>query len=799
MVNPLTPAALRRRIDPSQLPFETTAELPPRRRPLGQERAVRALEFGLEMESPGYNIFVLGPPGAGKRTTALALVEEVARARPAPGDWVYVYNFADEEKPRAIELPAGMGEEFRADMERLVQALRTEIPKALGGEAYEKEKAAIAKRAQEEKAKAFRELEAVANERGFLVQRSAEGLALVYTHEGSPVSQEDFERLPEEEQRAVREAREVLQAKLRETVERVKEIDRRAKADLEALEKRVALAAVGHEIEALLEKYKAHTGVVEHLKAVEADVVENLDEFRSGGQEGGGLPFPFRAPGIEARVKRYQVNVLVNNRDLEHAPVVYESNPTYHNLVGRIEHYVQLGAFVTDFTLIKAGAFHRANGGYLVLDVRDVLLNPFAYDALKRVLKDGRIRIEEIGEQFRLISTTTLKPEPIPARLKVVLLGTPWIYYLLQRYDEDFLKLFKVKGEFSEDMELNEDNLMAYAFLVASHANEEGLLPFRREAVARVAEHGLRLAEHQSRMATHYLEITDLVREAHHWARKDGAEAVGAEHVDRAIREKVYRSNYLEEWIGRLIAEGTLIVDTRGTAVGQVNGLSVYDLGDYSFGKPSRVTAKIFLGREGLVNIERESELGGRIHNKGVLILQGFFGSRYARRFPISFAASLCFEQSYAGVDGDSASSAELFALISALAEIPLRQDLAVTGSVSQQGQIQAVGGINEKIEGFYRTCKVKGLTGTQGVIIPKANVPHLMLDPEVVEAVERGRFHIYPIETVDEGLELLTGLPAGELTPYGTYPDGTVNGKVMRKLERLAALWRKIHNGEET
>ncbi len=799
MVNPLPPAALRRRIDPAQLPFETTAELPPRRRPLGQERAVRALEFGLEVESPGYNIFVLGPPGAGKRTTALALVEEVARARPAPGDWVYVYNFADEEKPRAIELPAGMGEEFRADMERLVQALRTEIPKALGGEAYEKEKAAIAKRAQEEKAKAFRELEAVANERGFLVQRSAEGLALVYTHEGSPVSQEDFERLPEEEQRAVREAREVLQAKLRETVERVKEIDRRAKADLEALEKRVALAAVGHEIEALLEKYQAHPGVVEHLKAVEADVVENLDEFRSGGQEGGGLPFPFRTPGIEARVKRYQVNVLVNNRDLEHAPVVYESNPTYHNLVGRIEHYVQLGAFVTDFTLIKAGAFHRANGGYLVLDVRDVLLNPFAYDALKRVLKDGRIRIEEIGEQFRLISTTTLKPEPIPARLKVVLLGTPWIYYLLQRYDEDFLKLFKVKGEFSEDMELNEDNLMAYAFLVASHANEEGLLPFRREAVARVAEHGLRLAEHQSRMATHYLEITDLVREAHHWARKDGAEAVGAEHVDRAIREKVYRSNYLEEWIGRLIAEGTLIVDTRGTAVGQVNGLSVYDLGDYSFGKPSRVTAKIFLGREGLVNIERESELGGRIHNKGVLILQGFFGSRYARRFPISFAASLCFEQSYAGVDGDSASSAELFALISALAEIPLRQDLAVTGSVSQQGQIQAVGGINEKIEGFYRTCKVKGLTGTQGVIIPKANVPHLMLDPEVVEAVERGRFHIYPIETVDEGLELLTGLPAGELTPYGTYPDGTVNGKVMRKLERLAALWRKIHNGEET
>ncbi len=799
MVKPLAPEQLRKRVDPGEFPFETTAELPPRRRPLGQDRAVRALEFGLEVESPGYNIFVLGPPGAGKKTTALALVEEVARSRPAPGDWVYVYNFADEERPRAIELPAGMGEAFRADMERLVQTLRAEIPKALAGEGYEREKGAILKRAQDRKAQAFRELESLANERGFLVQRSAEGLALVYTHEGSPVSQEDFENLPEDEKQAVREARGVLQAKLRETIERVKAIDREARAEVEALEKRVALAAVGHEIEALVQKYQSHPGVVEHLKAVEADVVENLDEFRSGAPEPQGLPFPFRMPGVEARVRRYQVNVLVNNRDLEHAPVVYESNPTYHNLVGRIEHHVQLGAFVTDFTLIKPGAFHRANGGYLVLDVRDVLLNPFAYDALKRVLKDQRIRMEEIGEQFRLISTTTLKPEPIPARLKVVLLGTPWLYYLLQRYDEDFLKLFKVKGEFSEDMELNEDNRMSYAFLVASHVAEEGLLPFHRDAVARVVEHGLRLAEHQSRMATHYLEITDLVREASHWARKASADTVRAEHVDRAIQEKVYRSNYLEEWIGRLIAEGTLIVETEGTAVGQANGLSVYDLGDYSFGKPSRVTAKIFLGKEGLVNIERESELGGRIHNKGVLILQGFFGSRYARRFPISFAASLCFEQSYGGIEGDSASSAELFALISALAEIPLRQDLAVTGSVSQQGQIQAVGGINEKIEGFYRTCKVKGLTGTQGVIIPRANVPHLMLDPEVVEAVEAGRFHIYPIENVDQGMELLTGLPAGEPTAYGTYPEGTVNGKVMRKLERLAALWRRIHNGEET
>ncbi len=799
MVKPLEPERLRRRIDPEAFPFETTAELPPRRKPLGQDRAVKALEFGLGVESHGYNIFVLGPPGAGKQTTTLTLVQEVARTRPPPGDWVYVYNFDNEERPRAIELPAGMGEAFRQDVEALIQSLRTEIPKAFSGEDYEKRKAAVLKRAQEDKARAFRELEAAANERGFLVQRSADGVALVYTREGAPVSQEDFENLPEEEQKAVQEARAFLQVKLREAIERVKAVDRAAKEEIRALERHIALSAVGQEIEALVEKYQAHPRVVEHLKAIEKDVIENLEEFRSGGQEGPPLPFPFRAPGLEARVRRYQVNVLVNNRDLEHAPVVYESNPTYHNLVGRIEHHVQLGAFVTDFTLIKAGAFHRANGGYLVLNARDVLIHPFAYDALKRVLKDQEIRMEEIGEQFRLISTTTLKPEPIPARLKVVLLGTPWIYYLLQRYDEDFAKLFKVKGEFSDDMELNEDNQMAYAFLIASHCNEEGLLPFHRDAVARVVEHGLRSAEHQNRLATHYLEITDLVREAHHWARTEGEAVVRARHVEKAIAEKVHRSNYLEELIQRMIEEGTLLIDTEGTAVGQVNGLSVYDLGDYVFAKPSRVTAKIFLGKEGLVNIERESDLGGRIHNKGVLILQGYFGSRYARRFPISFAATLCFEQSYSGVEGDSASSAELFALISALAEIPLRQDLAVTGSVNQQGQIQAVGGVNEKIEGFYKTCKVKGLTGTQGVIIPRANVKNLMLDPEVVEAVREGSFHIYPIDTADEGMELLTGLPAGEPDAYGNYPEGTVNGKVMRKLERLAALWRRIHNGEET
>ena len=795
MSAPLDASALRRRIDPDVFPFETTRELPALKKPLGQERALRALEFGLGMESPGYNIFVLGPPGAGKHSTTTAILEEAAKTRPAPGDWVYVYNFEDAEKPLALSLPAGMGEALRKDMESLVRSLLTEIPKAFSGESYEKEKASLLKAAQEEKARAFRDLETVANGHGFLVQRSAEGLALIYTKGGVPVSQEDFEKLPEDEQDGIRSSRELLQSKLRDTIQTVRDIDQRAREEIKELERRVARGALGHEIDALVEKYAAHPRVLEHLRAVEQDVLANLDEFRSGASEGPILPFPLRQPTMEDRTRKYQVNLLVCNRDLSAAPVVSESNPTYHNLIGRIEHHVHYGAFVTDFTLIKSGAFHRANGGYLLLDARDVLLNPFAYDALKRVLKDRVIRMEEIGEQFRLISTATLKPEPIPAEAKVVLLGTPWIYYILQRYDEDFGKLFKVKGEFEDDMVLDEDGRGAYAFLIASHCAEEGLLPFHRDAVARVVEHGLRVAEHQNRLATHFLEVVDLVREAHHWAQQERTDIVRAAHVVKAVDEKIHRNNYLEEIIGRMIDEGTILIETEGAAVGQVNGLSVYDLGDYAFGKPTRVSAKVFLGKEGVVNVEREAELGGRIHNKGVLILQGYFGSRYAQRFPISFAATLCFEQSYGGVEGDSASSAELFSLISALADLPLRQDVAVTGSVNQRGQIQAVGGINLKIEGFYKTCKVKGLTGTQGAIIPAANVKNLMLDDEVLEAVEQGRFRIYPIQTVDEGMEILTGLSAGQENARGEYPDGTINAKVMRRLERLAIQWKKLHS----
>lgn len=795
MVNSLSSEELRKRIDEDSFEFETTADLPSLNRPLNQERALRSMEFGLGMESSGYNVFVVGNSGIGKKSTTISVLEEAAKSRPIPGDWVCACNFEDESRPAALCLASGQGDALKTDMEDLVQSLLTEIPKAFSGEVYEKEKSDILKNAQEEKSVHFDALEKLANSRGFLVQRGVDGLALVYTIEGGPASHDEVEKLPKKEKEKLASSRGVLQDELRRTFKAVKEIDRKAVDCVKELEKKIATSAIGNEISTLLDKYGENEQAVEYLKAVEFDIMQNLDKFRSESDGQGALPFPFRLPSGEEWTRRYGINVLVNNKALSSAPVVYESNPTYQNLTGRIEHRVHYGAFTTDFTLVKAGAMHRANGGYLLLDARDLLQNPFAYDALKRVLKDGEIRIEEIGEKLGLISTTTLKPEPIPARFKAVLLGTPQLYYMLQDYDEDFKKFFKVKGEFSDDMALGKENLLSYALLISHHCDAENLLPFHRDAAAAIAEHGLRAAEHKSRLSAHFLEIADLVREAHYWARVEKAEHVRAAHVQKALAEKNYRNNYLEEVIGRMIDEGSIVIETEGAKIGQVNGLSIYDMGDCAFGKPSRLTARVFLGKEGVVNIERESDLGGQLHNKGVLIIQGFFGSKYAKQIPLSFAATLCFEQSYGHVEGDSASSTELFALLSALGEIPIRQDLAVTGSVDQGGTIQAVGGINLKIEGFFKTCKSKGFTGTQGVIIPRANVINLMLDQEVVEAVERKEFHIYAISTVDEGMELLTGMEAGVEDHFGNYPKGSINAKIMRRLERILEQWKKLHD----
>lgn len=797
MTKPLPHDSLRAKIDPESLGFATTDDITPLAKPLGQERAVSAITFGLEIGSHGYNLFVLGHPGAGKFSTVKMVVEDKAATGDVPDDWCYVFNFADAEKPVAIDLPPGKGEVFRDGVAALVKSLLTEIPKVYSDENYNREKADFFSHGQEKRNEVFDELGRQANLHGFLLQRNPDGLTLSFARDGVPIEPDEFGRLSPEEQDKVKESREVLHEKMREAINTVKSIDQAVIAAVEELDKKLGLALIDHLLEPLRAEWAGRAKIMEYLDAIRADVMANLDKFRAGERETPKLPFPLPFPtddGPEETVKRYRVNLLVSGKGAKAAPVVFESNPSYHNLIGRIEHRAQLGAFFTDYTMIKAGAFHRANGGYLVLNAREVLLNPFAYEALKRVLKDQEIRMEEVGEQYRMIATVTLKPEPIPARLKVILLGTPWLYYLLQMYDEDFLKLFKVKGEFADEMALSGENLMSYAYLISSQCSREGLLPFDAAGVAAVMEHGMRLAENQKKLSTRFLEITDLVREAHHWAKRDEAQGVDHAHVEKALKHAVYRNDYLEELIGEMIEDGTILIDVEGSVVGQVNGLSVFELGDYSFGKPSRVTARVHMGKEGVTNIERESEMGGPIHNKGVMILQGFFGARYALKTPLSLAATLCFEQSYGGVEGDSASSAELFALISAVANVPLRQDVAVTGSVNQMGRIQAIGGVNQKIEGFYRTCKKKGLTGTQGVIIPASNARNLMLDSDVVDAVKEGRFAIYPISTVDEGIALLTGQEPGEADQYGDFPKGSVNGKVVARLMRITEQWKKLH-----
>jgi lon-related putative ATP-dependent protease len=592
-----------------------------------------------------------------------------------------------------------------------------------------------------------------------------------------------------------------LQEKLQETMRQARHWERDARDRLKELDRQVAMFAVGHRIDELKEKYADLADVVAYLEAVQKDVVENVDDFRRSGQEGEqaammGLPMQRVR---EAKFRRYQVNVLVDHSQSEGAPVIYEEHPAYNNLVGRIEHMAQMGALVTDFNLIKPGALHRANGGYLVLDARDLLMQPYAWNALKRVLRAQEVRIESLSQALSLVSTVSLEPEPIPIEVKVVLIGERLLYYLLYDLDPDFGELFKVEADFSSEMPRSGENQQLYARLIATMVRREGLRPFDREAVARAIDRSSRLVGDSEKLSTHLLSIADLLNEADYWASENGNHAVTADDVQHAIDAQIHRADRLRERVQERIERGVILIDTEGAHEGQVNGLSVIALGDYAFGRPSRITARVRLGKGEVVDIEREVELGGPLHSKGVMILSGFLGARYAQDHPLSLSASLVFEQSYAGVEGDSASLAELCALLSALSEVPIKQSLAVTGSVNQHGRVQPIGGVNEKVEGFFDVCKARGLTGDQGVLIPQANVEHLMLRSDVVEAVEQGQFAVYPVETVDEALELLTGVEAGERDEEGNFPAGSVNQRVEARLIELAEKQRAFADDEES
>jgi len=777
---------LRKYCKVEDINFSTTEDVPLLEGMIGQERAVRATEFGLRIKRHGYNIFMTGLTGTGKSSYAQSIISKISAEEPVPDDWLYVYNFEHPGEPIAMNLPAGMGEKFCRHIEELLEDLKQNIPKAFDGEDYERQKSVYVKEFQEARSVIFEELNKVASDKGFALKRTSSGFVTIPLHEGEQINEEEYAKLDQEKKDELEKKSTEIQIKAMEIMRRVQKVEKDLKEQLKDLDQRIGLAAIGHLFNELLEEYEDYLAIQKYLQAFQKDVLSNLADFRSDEEDQQNPMLWLRKQSQEQADMRYTVNLLVDNRETEGAPMVYETNPSYYNLLGRVEYENRFGMVVTDFSMIKAGALHRANGGYLILQARDVLTALQSWDVLKRVLRTREIRIENIGEHFGLVAMATLRPQPIPLNIKVVMIGNPFIYQILYHYDEDFRKLFKIKADFDIEMERKEDNVNKMAGFISYHCQKQNLRHFDREAVAEIVEYSTRLAENQTKLSTRFNEIVDLLFEADAWAELDGEKVVGKAQIEKSLEEMVYRSNKYEQKIVESIKDEEILLDLEGSRVGQINALSLLDQGDYRFGRPSRITASTYLGRKGIINIERESDLSGRIHNKGVLILSGYLGLRYGSLVPLNLTASICFEQSYGGVDGDSASAAELFCLLSSLADVPLRQDLALTGSINQKGEIQPIGGVNSKIEGFYLACKAKGLTGNQGVIIPQKNQHSLMLKKDVIEAVEKEQFNIYIISTVDEGIELLTGLPAGELLDDGTFSEGSFSDKVLTKLEQF-------------
>jgi len=752
----LTFDKLKRYIDPDIFEFETTEEITPLEGIIGQNRAKEAMEFGIKIKQKGYNIFITGITGTGKTSFASSYIKEIAKREERPKDWVYVYNFEKPAQPIAIELPAGKGKQFKKDMEDFVEQLQREIPKAFESDSYDLQKSEIIKKYQEKKNQLVEELNTLAKSFGFVLRDTRTGIISIPVIEGRQISQEEFQQLDEETRKEIEKRAAEFEVKAMQIWKEIQSIDKQARDEIKNLDNNIGLFAVGHLIEDLKGRYKVNENVLKYLESVKKDILENIESFKS--TDGEDMPFPFLMRKEKAFLKKYMVNLFVDNSNTEGAPVVFEYNPNYNNIIGSIEYESDFGVATTDFTKIKAGALHRANGGYLILQAKDLLSYAYAWDALKRSLKTEKIIIENISSQYGFLSISSLKPEPIKLDVKVILIGTPYLYYLLYNYDEDFSKLFKIKVDFNEEMELNEENMKNMASFIKTHCVENNLKPFDREGVAKVIEYSTRLSEDQDKLTTRFNEIVEVLYEADAWAGLEGSQVVTGVHVKKAIEEKIKRVNKLEEKVLEYFKRDIYLVDVEGERVGVVNGLAVINLGDYEFGKPSRITVTTYPGEEGVVNIERESKMSGRIHDKGVMILTGYLGSKFAKDFPLTLSARVVFEQSYEGVEGDSASSTELYALLSSLAEIPIKQGIAITGSVNQFGEIQPVGGVTHKIEGFYKVCKEKGLTGEQGVIIPHQNVNNLVLTEEVIEAVKEGLFHIYSVKTIEEGIEILTG-----------------------------------------
>jgi lon-related putative ATP-dependent protease len=778
---------LRPTCDPAGFAFETTADIEPHVGLIGQDRAIEAIKFGLAMDGTGFNIVVTGEPGTGRTTAIREYLQAVSVTKPPPDEWCYVNNFFDPYQPRAMQFRPGQGRAFARAMSSMITEARELIPRTFSSEDFTNRRDQIISSVQRQQAERFASLAVHARDAGFLLQGNPAGFFLVPLKDGEPVDDQAFAALEPEERGELMRRRDELMAQLRPVAKQGQGAEVEAQQRLADLQRTVAMSVVDTLIDRYLDFFNGHAEAMLYLTEVRQDMVDNVGLFLTAAE-------PMPAPGPlmarqdpETLFRKYEVNLVIDCSTDECAPVVFESNPTPPRLFGSIEKEAYLGALTTDFSMIRAGSMHRANGGYLVLDFDELLMYPLSWNELKRTLRTGEVTIEELGNRLGMIETRTVRPEPIPWTGKIVGILRESVYRILYTLDPDFRELFKVKANFDMRIDRTPAHELEYAGLIASVTKREGLPPLDRGAVARVIEEGMRLAEDHTKLSILFGEICDIVREAAHWARSEGAPVVGAEHVDRSVRKRKQRVNLIEENVREAIEKQIIVVDTQGEVVGQVNGLSVVDLGDTSFGQPSRITATVGVGREGVLDLQREAQMSGPIHSKAVLTMQGFLVERYAGEMPLSLAARLSFEQSYGMIEGDSATCAEACALISRLAVAPLKQSLAITGSMDQKGEVQAIGGVNQKVEGFFDVCRERGLTGDQGVIVPASNVQHLMLRDDVVEAVRAGLFKVYAVSSIDEALELLTGIEAGVRGADGTYPDGTLHGRAQAQLNDFA------------
>ncbi len=784
--------SLSYRCDPAQFKFHSTAELTQLEEVIGQDRAVAAIDFGVDLKSFGYNIFALGPTGAGRTTIIKEAVEKRAKTMPVPDDWCYVFNFKNPDEPNSLRLPAGKGRILQLTMDRLISQLKKDIPEVLNSEDYQKQRQGIIQSSREMQNKILGDLDSKLQREGFTLRKVATGLVLVPIKNGQMMTPEQFDRLPDNEKQRLEKLGEKLQQELNEEFQSVQKLEQETKEKLDQHQRRMMRVAIAEPMKAIRLEFKDYDEVLEYLTDVEEDILNHIGDFLNISSEQAPEEVYASLRTNEAvSFDRYRVNLIVDNSETVGAPVIVESNPTYNNLVGRIDRQTKMGMLVTDFSLIKAGALHRANGGFLIIEADQLFQSPYSWKALKRALKNQSITITDLSEEYSFMSVKTLEPEPIPLDVKVVIIGNYRTYYWLFNYDEEFHELFKVKADFSVDMPRNKENVLAYARFIHNQCEREKLMHFDAEAVSRVVEYGVELTGDQTKLSTRFSDIHDLLVESDYWARKNKHQLVTGADVKKAIEAKKYRLNKYETKVLELFEQGVIFIHTTGEAMGQVNGLSYINIGDYAFGRPNRISVRTYLGRSGIISIDREVKMTGPVYNKGVLILSGYLNGNFGQKRQLSVSASITFEQSYEEIDGDSASSTELYAILSSLAEIPIKQGIAVTGSVNQLGEIQPIGGVNEKIEGFFKICRAKGLTGEQGVIIPKANVRNLMLDDEVIEAVKKGQFHIYPVATIEEGIEILTGKRAGKRQKNGKFPKGTVFEAVERKLDEMAEQWK--------